>query len=230
LVDPRRNRLLAGLDSEELDEIVPWLEPHETRERTQVHDPGSLIEHVYFPLTAVFSLVAGVGEQTIEVSTIGREGMVGLPVFLGSASSPNTAFCQVPGESLRMRGADLTSFLSRSDGGLHSRLHRYTQVMIVQLAQSVACNHLHDIEQRAARWLLMTRDRVGSDQFPMTQQFLAQMLGVRRASVSAVASRLQAAGMITYVRGLLTITDKPALEETTCECYRLVQDEYDQLL
>jgi CRP-like cAMP-binding protein len=230
LVVAKRNRLLAGMDDQDFDELLPRLEPHQASERTQVQAPGSPIEHVYFPLTAVFSLVAGVGEETVEVGTIGREGMVGLPVFLGSASSPNTAFCQVPGSSLRMRAADLSDFLSRSDGSLHSRLHRYTQAMLVQVAQSVACNQIHSIEQRAARWLLMTRDRVGGDTFPMTQQFLAQMLGVRRASVSNVASRLQAAGMITYLRGVLTVADGSALEEASCECYRLVQDEFDQLL
>jgi CRP-like cAMP-binding protein len=113
---------------------------------------------------------------------------------------------------------------------MHSRLHRYTQFTIVQLAQSVACNQLHDTEQRAARWLLMTRDRVARDSFPMTQQFLAQMLGVRRATVSGVATALQQAGMIAYHRGAITILDNAALERTACECYRLVLNEHEQLL
>ena len=228
--DPRRNQLLAGLEDSELDRIAGMLEPYDASLRTQVHDPGARIEHVYFPLHCVFSLVAGVGQSTVEVNTIGYEGMVGLPVFLGTAVSPHSAFCQVPGPAVRMRATALVDFLSSGDGSLHSRLHRYTQSTIVQLAQSVACNQLHSTEQRAARWLLMTRDRVEGNTFPMTQQFLAQMLGVRRATVSGVATTLQQAGVITYRRGMISIIDTPALESTSCECYRLVREEHEQLL
>jgi CRP-like cAMP-binding protein len=228
--DPRRNHLLGGLDDDEFDRVAGLLEPYDASIRTQVHDPGARIEHVYFPLHCVFSLVAGVGRSTVEVNTIGFEGMVGLPVFLGSAVSPHSAFCQVPGPAVRIRSTALVDFLSSGDGSMHSRLHRYTQSTIVQLAQSVACNQLHSTEQRAARWLLMTRDRVAADTFPMTQQFLAQMLGVRRATVSGVATALQQAGTITYQRGVISIADTAALEATTCECYRLVRDEHEQLL
>jgi CRP-like cAMP-binding protein len=173
--DPRRNRLLAGLDRDEYDHVVGLLEPYDATLRASVYSPGRPIEHVYFPLDCVFSLVAGVGDDTVEVNTIGNEGMVGLPVFLGAAVSPNSAFCQVPGAALRMPAHALAHFLSTGDGTMHSLLHRYTQATIVQLAQSVACNQLHDARQRTARWLLMTRDRVGADSFPMTQEFLAQM-------------------------------------------------------
>ena len=228
--DPRRNQLLDGLDAAEYDRIAGLLEPYDASLRTQVHDPGAPIEHVYFPLHCVFSLVAGIGRSTVEVNTIGFEGMVGLPVFLGSAVSPHSAFCQVPGPAVRMRSSALVDFLSSGDGSMHSRLHRYTQSTIVQLAQSVACNQLHSTEQRAARWLLMTRDRVAGDTFPMTQQFLAQMLGVRRATVSGVATALQQAGIIIYRRGVISIVDTAALEATTCPCYRLVRDEHAELL
>lgn len=228
--DPRRNQLLAGLDEAEYDGFVGLLEPYDASIRTQVHDPGARIDHVYFPLRCVFSLVAGDGEETVEVNTIGYEGMVGLPVFLGTGVSPHSAFCQVPGPAVRIRSTALVDFLSSGDGSMHSRLHRYTQSTIVQLAQSVACNQLHSTEQRAARWLLMTRDRVEADTFPMTQEFLAQMLGVRRATVSSVANSLQQAGIITYNRGVISIIDTPALEATSCECYRLVRDEHEQLL
>jgi CRP-like cAMP-binding protein len=228
--DPRRNQLLAGLDDAELDRIGGLLQPYDASLRTQVHDPGAPIDYVYFPLRCVFSLVAGVGVATVEVNTIGFEGMVGLPVFLGSAISPHSAFCQVPGPAVRMRSTALVEFLSGGDGSMHSRLHRYTQSTIVQLAQSVACNQLHSTEQRAARWLLMTRDRVEANTFPMTQQFLAQMLGVRRATVSGVATTLQQAGVVTYRRGIITIVDTAALEAITCDCYRLVREEHEQLL
>ena len=228
--EPRRNQLLAGLEESEYERLSGLLEPYDASIRTQIHDPGSTIEHVYFPLHCVFSLVAGAGDHTVEVNTIGYEGMVGLPVFLGRSVSPHSAFCQVPGPAVRMRAPALTDFLSSGDGSMHSRLHRYTQSTIVQLAQTVACNQLHTTEQRAARWLLMTRDRVNAGTFPMTQQFLAQMLGVRRATVSGVATVLQQAGTITYHRGTISIVDQKTLEATACECYRLVREEHEQLL
>jgi CRP-like cAMP-binding protein len=228
--DPRRNQLLAGLERAELDRVTGMLEPFEATIRASIYQPGEPIEYVYFPLHCVFSLVAGVGDDTVEVNTIGNEGMVGLPVFLGAGASPNSAFCQVPGPALRMRAHHLVDFLAAGDGSMHSRLHRYTQATIVQLAQSVACNQLHNTEQRTARWLLTTRDRVAGDTFPMTQDFLAQMLGVRRATVSGVAAALQEAGMIAYSRGMMSIVDNAALEDATCECYAIVHEEYAELL
>jgi CRP-like cAMP-binding protein len=228
--DPRRNQLLAGLDTAEFGRLVGMLEPFEATMRESVHHPGTPIEYVYFPLRSVFSLVAGVGDRTVEVNTIGNEGMVGLPVFLGAGASPNKAFVQVSGPAVRMPAHRLVEFLSSGDGSLHSRLHRYTQATIVQLAQSVACNQLHSTEKRTARWLLTTRDRVDNDTFPITQDFLAQMLGVRRATVSGVAASLQEAGVISYHRGVLSILDNAALESATCECYWIIRDEYEQLL
>jgi CRP-like cAMP-binding protein len=228
--DPRRNRLLAGLDTAEYERLVGMLEPFEATMRESVHHPGAPIEYIYFPLHCVFSLVAGVGDSTVEVGTVGNEGMVGLPIFLGAAASPSKAFVQVSGPAVRMRAHELVSFLSSGDGSMHSRLHRYTQATIVQLAQSVACNQLHNTEQRTARWLLTTRDRVDDDTFPMTQDFLAQMLGVRRATVSGVAASLQGAGVVAYHRGVMSILDTAALEAATCECYTIIRDEYEQLL
>lgn len=224
------NQILAGLPEPELDRMVDLLEPVDAALREPVYEPGQPIEHLYFPVGAVFSLVAGREGTRVEVSTIGREGVVGLPVFLGARLSAHHAFCQVPGAALRMESAAMVEFLTTSDGALHERLHRYTQAVIVQLAQSVACNQLHRAEQRAARWLLMTRDRVAADTFPLTQEFLAQMLGTRRATVSEVAQRLQDAGLITYRRGVITIRDAAGLEATSCACYRLVTDEYSRLL
>jgi CRP-like cAMP-binding protein len=228
---PTDNNLLAGMAAPELERLLPKLQWCAPEIRFLVYEPGGPIDDVYFPLTAVFSLLAGVGEREVEVSTIGCEGMVGLPVFLGARTSPNRAFCQVAGEALRVKATDLMEFLNNgADGSLHSQLHRYTQATMVQLAQSVACNQLHAAHQRAARWLLMTRDRVGSETFPLTQEFLAQMLGVRRATVSEVAAQLMDDDIISYRRGVVQIHDPRRLEAVSCECYRIVQAEYTGLV
>jgi CRP-like cAMP-binding protein len=197
--------------------------------RTPAYQGGEPIRDLYFPLTAVFSMVSEVsGEPTIEVGTIGREGMTGLPVFLGMTASPNTVYSQVAGSALRLPAEHLQTVLA-GDGILHRQLHRYTQATLVQLAQNVACNQRHTTEERAARWLLMTADRVGSDQFCLTQEFLGQMLGVRRATVSATAGALRNAGVISYRRGHVRIDDRPGLEAATCGCYQVLREEFEQL-
>jgi CRP-like cAMP-binding protein len=165
----------------------------------------------------------------VEVGTVGNEGMLGLPVFLGADSSPGAAFCQVPGRALRMPAEALRAAAS-VEGPLRDLLQRYAQALMDQIAQSAACNRAHSTEERLCRWLLMTHDRVGADRFPLTQEFLGQMLGVRRAGVSATASILQRAGFIRYSRGTITITDRAGLESASCGCYRVVRDEFDRLL
>jgi CRP-like cAMP-binding protein len=226
---PRRNLLLAGLPEEEFRRLVPECEAVDLA----LHDPvlarGEVIEHLYFPLDCVLSLMATVeGEPPVEVATIGYEGMTGLPVFLGAPTGPNDAFCQVPGRALRLTAGAFRRFLA-SDGALHQTLHRYTQATMVMLAQNVACNRLHATEERCARWLLQTRDRVGADEFPMTQEFLAQMLGVRRGTVSLTAGVLQQAGMITYTRGRITVLDVEGLHRAACPCYDLIHAEFASL-
>jgi CRP-like cAMP-binding protein len=170
-----------------------------------------LIAEVHFPLSSVYSMVALADHQhpQVEVATIGYEGMVGLPLFLGATTSPNTAFAQVAGRAAILSAADFRDFLA-TDGALHSLLHRYTQTSLVQVSQNVVCNTVHSTEKRAARWLLTTGDRVRCDTFPLTQDFLAQMLGVRRQTVSESASRLQADGLIQYTCGIVTIADRAA--------------------
>ena len=228
-VDPRENFLLGALSDEELARVLARLEPAEVAARDVVYESGKRIETVHFPLTAVYSMVSLVdGETSIEVATVGREGMVGLPVFLGAATSPNAVFCQVPGMSSWMPAERLQEVL-RGDGELHRQLHRYTQATLVQLAQNVGCNRIHTVEERAARWLLTTRDRVNRDDFPMTQEFLSQMLGVRRATVSLSAGVLQSAGLIRYRRGHMTIVDAEALEGVACDCYDVVRAEFEAL-
>jgi CRP-like cAMP-binding protein len=226
----RRNLLLRSLPTDEYEELRALLEPVSLEVRDPVFDRGKAIEHLYFPMDCVLSLVAIIeGEAAVEVATVGYEGMGGLPAFLGTATSPHDCFCQVPGSALRLSIADLRRYLI-TDGALHDVLHRYTQATMVQLAQSVACNRLHTTEERCARWLLQTRDRVGADEFPLTQEFLAQMLGVRRGTVSLTAGVLQQAGIIRYTRGRITVGDAAALHDAACECYDIVQDEYARLI
>ncbi len=226
---PRRNLLLGHLPDEEFHRLLPELEPVELDVREQLYERGKGIEHLYFPVDSVLSLLATVeGEAAVEVATVGYEGMAGLPAFLGAARSPHDCFCQIAGAAVRLPTGELRRFLSQ-DGALHDLLHRYTQATMVQLSQNVACNRLHTTEERCARWLLQTRDRVGSDEFTLTQEFLAQMLGVRRGTVSLTAGVLQQAGIIRYTRGRITVLDPDALHEAACDCYDTVQAEYQRL-
>jgi CRP-like cAMP-binding protein len=227
--DPRRNLLLAGLPAPEMERLLPELETVDLDLHDQVLTRGRPIEHLHFPVDCVLSLMADVdGEASVEVATIGYEGMAGLPVFLGTAAGPNDAFCQVPGRAVRLTADGFRRFLL-ADGSLHEVLHRYTQATMVMLAQNVACNRMHTTEERCARWLLMTRDRVGSDEFPLTQEFLARMLGVRRGTVSLVAGALHQAGIIRYTRGRITVLDADALHDTAGPCYEIVQAEFRRL-
>ena len=165
----------------------------------------------------------------MEMATIGREGMVGLPIFLEADTMPSRAFGQVPGGALRITAAAFTEEIKRN-GPLVRVLNRYTLALFNQVAQTTACNRVHLLEQRCARWLLQTHDRVASDQFLLTQEFLAQMLGVRRSGVSAAAGLLQKAGLIRYARGRITVLDRPGLESAACECYGVIKREFDRLL
>ncbi|GAA3453748.1 Crp/Fnr family transcriptional regulator [Dactylosporangium matsuzakiense] len=217
--------VLAAMPDGQFSRMAAALEPVRLDVHDLIHDSGEPIEHVYFPATAVLSMVSVVdGETAVEVATIGREGMSGLPVFLGVSASPNTVFAHVAGLAVRMRTHELRA-LPTGDGALH----RYVQATMVQLAQNVACNRLHTTEERAARWLLTTADRTGSQRFTLTQDFLAQMLGVRRATVSHTAGALHDAGLISYTRGLVTIDDRDRLAGAACDCYRIVRAEFDRL-
>jgi CRP-like cAMP-binding protein len=227
---PGDNRLLAALPREDLERLRPQLETVDLAFRERVYKPNEPIPHVYFPVSGVCSVVVGMANgAVVEVATIGNEGMVGLPVFLRSGTVPGEAFSQIAGRHCRL-SADALLRETDNGGALHDLLQRYTQALINQIAQSAACNRLHPIEQRCARWLLLTHDRVAGDRFPLTQQFLAQMLGVRRAGVSVAASMLQTAGLIRYARGVMTVTDRAGLEDAACECYDVVRRELDRLL
>ena len=227
---PSANRLLAALPQAEYLRLLPRLTPVSLAQGQRVYDAHTSIPYVWFIERGVVSVIRAMQDgMLIEICVIGCEGMVGLPVFLGSESTPSQALVQIPGTGLRM---PTTTFRREVPPGspLHDLLHRYTQTLINQMAQGMVCNRMHSIAQRCARWLLLTHDRAGSDQFPLTQQFLAQMLGVRRASVSTVAGRLQKAGLIRYSRGVITVLDRPGLEAAACECYQVIEAEYDRLL
>jgi CRP-like cAMP-binding protein len=225
-----QNRLLVALPRGEYDRLRPNLEKVSLPLKDILYEANGPIPHVFFPLNGVVSLVIIMeGGFTLEVGTIGNEGMVGTPVFLGSESSPTRAISQVPGEALRMETKVFQGEM-KVGGRLYSLVQRYTQAMINQISQSTVCNHRHSVEKRMCRWLLMSHDRVGADEFPLTQEFLAQMLGVRRPTVTAVAGILQKAGLITYHRGRMTVLDRKGLEAASCECYEVVAKELDRLL
>lgn len=227
--DIQRNAILAELPESEFAALRPHLRLEHSEIKRPAYEPGKPIMDIFFPLTSVYSLVAMAdGQIRLEVATIGHEGMVGLPVFLGAISSPQAAFCQVSGDTVRIGAGHFRRALGR-DGALHALLSRFTQATMVQVAQNVICNRSHTTEVRMARWLLTTQDRVGSNEFALTQEFLGQMLGVHRPTVSETAQRVQSQGLIRYRRGVITILDRAGLELVACECYRIVADEFGDM-
>jgi CRP-like cAMP-binding protein len=225
-----RNRVLAGLPDAERRAVAGRGVVEDFPVGVVVFREQEPIERVLFPLAGVFSLLSTEPQdQVVEVATVGREGFVGLPVFLQARlTSAHRAVVQVPGRALAM-SAPAFMELGSSGGALQTALQRYTQALITQIAQNAACNRAHSVEQRCARWLLMTHDRVDGDRFDLTQEFLAQMLGVGRAAVNGAAQTLQDAGCITYSRGRLTIVDRARLEAASCECYAVIRQEFDRL-
>ena len=224
------NRLLASLPSERLERLTPHLSDVSFSMKQEIYAADAPIEDVYFPTTGVASLLITTSDGgTVEVGTVGNEGVVGASVSLGADRSPTRVVSQIPVSGFRMSVAAFTGAL-KDNGDFEGLIRRYVQSMIDQISQSVACNYLHSIEERACRWLLMCHDRVRGDSFPLSQEFLAQMLGVRRPSVTIAAGILQKAGLISYHRGHMTIVDRRRLEESACECYRVVKDKYDRML
>jgi CRP-like cAMP-binding protein len=222
--------LLSGLPPSDLEDLLRRVERCGLDRRQILVEANEPIRYVHFPLSGVVSLVmATVNGATVEVAMVGNEGMIGLPVLFGSETTPISAVVQVSGEALRMSAPAFKEEV-RNCGALVQHLHLHAQAVFVQIAQSTACTRHHSVSQRCARWLLTAYDRVGDGEFAITQEALAQMLGVRRASVSASAAKLQEAGLIRYRRGNVTLVDREALEQASCECYRIVKAEYDRLL
>lgn len=197
--------------------------------RQVIYEPDGPIDYVYFPLGGIVSLVVQTEGVTVEVATVGKEGMVGTPVVLETDTSPHRALVQVGGEYLRVKTVSFKDELRRSPP-LYALVHRYTQALVDQISQTAVCNRAHAIEQRLCRWLLMSHDGVGSDDLSLTQEFIAQMLGVRRSSVNVVAGMLQKRGLIGYSRGRITILNRKGMEDCSCECYGVVRRRYNRVL
>lgn len=225
-----RNRLLGALPRDDFDQLRPRLERVVLEQGDVIFEPGEPIQFVYFPETAVVSLVGTMrGGTTAEVGTAGHEGIAGLPLFLGNVSSTLRAFTQIPGVALRLSAADFVRF-SSMPGALHRGLLRYTQTFLTQIAQTAACNGAHFLEARCARWLLTTCDRVDGNEFPMTHEFMAFTLGVRRVGVTITMRAIEDAGIIRHERDRVEILDRSKLEEISCECYGVVRAHMERLL
>ncbi len=227
--DTEPNRLLRLLSASSYERLAPDLERVEFSSRQTLWESNEPIRSVYFPRTCVLSLLILFQEDgPVESATIGREGMAGVTVALGADSTAVTAIAQVPGDAVRLPASVFRVALAQ-DSALLRVMLRYAHVLHEETSQSVACNRRHSMEQRCARWLLMTHDRVGADEFPLTQEFLAFMLGVRRATVTVAAGMLQHAGFIKYTRGSVTVVDRTRLEAAACECYRAIRERSDRL-
>jgi CRP-like cAMP-binding protein len=224
------NGVLSRLSQDDLEHLLPRMERCALEHRQMLVEANEPIRFVHFPLSGVISLVIGtVNGATLEVAMVGNEGVIGLPVLFGAESTPISAVVQVPGEALRMSAPAFQAEVEIY-GALVRQLHLHAHALLFQIAQSTACTHHHSVTQRCARWLLTAHDRMGDGEFALTQEALAQMLGVRRASISAAAGQLQELGLIRYRRGYVTLVDRQALEQASCECYRIVKAEYDRLL
>jgi CRP-like cAMP-binding protein len=228
--DPWDNDLFAALPQEDAARLLPYLEPLTWELGDVLYDPDRAPAFLYFPTTAMVSLVYTLTNGlTGEIGVVGREGVVGVALFMGGASTTSQALIQSAGSGFRLRATVMHEEFQRG-GAFHKLLLRYTQALLTQIAQTAVCNRLHSIEQRLCRWLLLTQDRVPPGEVQMTHEFIGQMLAVRRESITLVAQRLQAAGVIRYTQGHITIVDRQGLEARVCECYAVVQNEYVRLL
>jgi CRP-like cAMP-binding protein len=228
-IDPRANHLLRALPDEEFQALAALLEPVRLPRSAELEAPNEAIRFVYFPTTGVASIVAVEEDgESVDTAMIGREGMTGLPVFLGTGQSPVRTIVQVPMQGVRMRADDLRAQLRRG-GLLGALLHRHTQVVMVTMAQLILCNRMHRLDQRAARWLLQVDERVDERPFGVTQEFLAQMIGVQRPGLSVVMRQFKDAGLIHYVRGQISIADHEGLASRSCGCIRIIATEAQRL-
>ena len=227
--DPKRNHLLAALPPEEWKRWLPQLELVELPLGQVIYESGASVSHMYFPTTAIVSLLYVMENgASAEIAVVGNEGLVGISLFMGSVSTPNRAVVQSAGEGFRM----LPSVLKEEF--LHAPvmhlLLRYTAALMTQMAQTAVCNRHHSLDQQLCRWLLLSLDRLQGKELVMTQELIANMLGVRREGVTEGAMKLQKAKLISYARGHITVLDRPGLELRSCECYAVVKKEYDRLL
>ncbi len=227
--NPLLNHLLAELPSGEFQRVAPDLECWPLRLGEEIYAAGETLKYVYFPSTAIISLLYTMEDgRSAEIGVVGNDGILGIAVFMGGESVPSRAVVQSEGFAFRMRAQVLASEFRRA-GALQRVLLRYTQSLIAQMSQTAVCNRLHSVEQQLCRWLLLSHDRLPSNDLVMTQELIADMLGVRREAVSQQAARLQAAGLIAYHRGRITIVDRAGLEARVCECYGVVRREAERL-
>lgn len=225
-----RNQILSSLKPADLRAILTCMELVEIDAREPLYESNAPIEYAYFPEDGVMSIVIPMEDgPSVEAATVGYEGMVGLPLILGAEATPTMALCQVPGKVWSISAKDLAKHIEQNKD-LSLALRRYAQTVFDLLAQSTACNRLHSIDERCARRLLLTMDRMSTDTFQLTQEFLAMMLGVYRPGVSLAAKRLQEANLITYKHGKVTILDREGLEEVSCSCYRIIREAYEKLV
>jgi CRP-like cAMP-binding protein len=229
-IEPVENRLLAALSRDEYDRLLPQLQQVSFDLGEVVYEFGGHLDYVYFPTTSIVSLLYTMENgSSAEMGLTGNDGVVGIALFMGGGTMPNRAVVQSAGGAVRMKARVLQDEFARG-GKFQYVLLRYTQALITQISQTAVCNRLHSVEQQLCRWLLLSHDRVKADELIMTQELIADMLGVRREGVTVAAGRLQDSGAISYVRGHIKILDRKKLEETVCECYRVVKDEFDRLL
>jgi CRP-like cAMP-binding protein len=228
--DLKRNFLLAALTDVELTPWMPQLEAVEMPLGKVLYESGSKLTHVYFPTTSIVSLLYVLESgASAEIAVVGNDGIVGISLFMGGESTPSRAVVQSGGAGLRLKAPTLMQEFNRAGPVLHLLL-RYTQALITQMAQTAVCNRHHSLDQQLCRWLLLSLDRLQSSQLIMTQELIANMLGVRREGVTEAAGNLHKAGLIDYRRGRITVLDRAQLERRTCECYAVVKKEYDRLL
>lgn len=229
-LSPHPNLLLAALPPEDYQRLVPYFKLKEMVLEQMIFEAGEPIKYVYFPHRSIISLVAFlIDGSTVEVGLIGKEGMAGVQSILGRNALPYKALVQVPGVATQLSVDCLKAEFERG-GALQKILLHYVQALLVQIAQSAVCNRMHSIENRLVRWLLSVQDRTELDELPLTQELIAQMLGVRRAGVTIAAIALQQSGLIEYHRGRITIVNREKLEARACECHKIVQDAFDELL
>ena len=228
--DPRQNQLLAQLPPDEWQRWQPQLEAVKLPLGQVLYESGATMSHVYFPTTSIVSLLYVMEDGgSAEIAVVGKEGIVGVSLFMGGQSTPSRAVVQSAGEGYRMASRSMMDEFNRAGPVLHLLL-RYTQALITQMAQTAVCNRHHSLDQQLCRWLLLSMDRLEGNELVMTQELIANMLGVRREGVTEGALKLQRAGLIQYARGHITVLNRLGLEARTCECYGVVKKEYDRLL
>jgi CRP-like cAMP-binding protein len=228
--NPQQNHILDALPTAERERLFPHLKLVKMPLGMVLYESGDLLRHIYFPTDSIVSLLYVMKDgASAEIAVIGNEGAVGVSLFMGGETTPSRAIVQSEGVAYRLTGARLKQEFNRHGQMLHVLL-RYTQALITQMAQTAVCNRHHSVDQQLCRWLLLSLDRLASDQVNMTQELIANMLGVRREGVTEAAGKLQQAGVIRYSRGQIKVLDRPRLEQLACECYEVVKKETDRLL